>query len=102
MSEAAQVLHLPVRLSLEQNQDVDLELINRHTIEPVTMDEIFTFSGNCSNDRLDSYFTRMDPTTTLRNYAEDLKSGVSLLNGHDVSLVPYGRSYDGILVPARR
>jgi len=100
MSEAAQVLHLPVRLSLEQNQDVDLELINRHTIEPVTMEDIFTFSGNCSNDRQDSYFTRMDPTTTLRNYAEDLKTGVSLLNGHDISLIPYGRSYDGTLVPA--
>lgn len=99
MGEENQVLHLPVRLEVMDNEEVDLAKINRLTIEPVTMEEIFTFSGNCSNDRMDSYFTRMDPTTTLRNYAEDLKSGVSLLDGHDISKAPYGRSYDGALVP---
>lgn len=99
LGEETHVLHLPVRLEVMDNEEVDLALINRHTIEPVAMDEIFTFSGNCSNDRMDAYFTRMDPTTTLKNYAEDLKNGVSLLDGHDISKAPYGRSYDGSLIP---
>lgn len=93
------VLHLPARITLSAeeapNTDVDLEKINRHTLEPVEAAEIFTFSGNCSNDRMDSHFTRMDPLTTLRNYADDLKNGVSLQEGHNVYVNPYGRSYDG-------
>ncbi|MBO0962349.1 hypothetical protein J1P26_21840 [Neobacillus sp. MM2021_6] len=99
MGEAT-VLHLPVRVTVDNGQDVNLDLINRHTLEPVTSDEIFTFSGVCSNDSLDSYFTRMDPITTLRNYADDLKNGVALQEGHNVRINPYGRSYDGILIPA--
>lgn len=95
------VLHLPARIILSPdgapNADVDLEKINRHTLEPVAASEIFTFSGHCSNDRLDSHFTRMDPMTTLRNYAEDLQNGVSLQEGHNVYVNPYGRSYDGEL-----
>jgi len=93
------VLHLPVRLTVDENEEVDLEKINRHTLEPVTLEEIFTFSGICSNDRLDAYFTRMDPVTTLRNYVEDLKNGVSLQEGHNIWKNPYGRSYDGELIP---
>lgn len=93
------VLHLPARIILSPDAapsaDAELEKINRHTLEPVAASEIFTFSGNCSNDRMDSHFTRMDPMTTLRNYAEDLKSGVSLQEGHNVYVNPYGRSYDG-------
>lgn len=93
------VLHLPARITLSAeeapNTDVDLEKINRHTLEQVEASEIFTFSGNCSNDRMDSHFTRMDPVTTLRNYADDLKNGVSLQEGHNVYVNPYGRSYDG-------
>ncbi|MED0739013.1 hypothetical protein [Aneurinibacillus thermoaerophilus] len=100
MDEELNVIRLPVRVITETQENIDLELINRQTLEPVTLDEIFTFSGNCSNDRLDSYFTKMDPVTTLRNYVEDLKAGVSLLEGHDIRKNPYGRSYDGALIPA--
>ncbi|USK77825.1 hypothetical protein [Peribacillus frigoritolerans] len=91
-------IHLPIRVATETISEDTLGLINRHALEPVKMEDIFTFSGNCSNDRLDSYLTKMDPVTTLRNYAEDLKGGVSLLSGHDVSKSPYGRSYDGELL----
>lgn len=98
--ENSSILHLPVRVTVDTSQEVNLDLINRHTLEPVTLDEIFAFSGNCSNDGLDSYFTRMDPITTLRNYAEDLKNGVSLQEGHNIRINPYGRSYDGALIPA--
>lgn len=98
MGEVSNVLHLPARVILTPDQDIDLEKINRHTLDPVTAEDIFTFSGNCSNDRMDAYFTRMDPTTTLRNYAEDLKNGVSLQEGHNIHVNPYGRSYDGEVV----
>lgn len=98
MGEVSNVLHLPARVILTPDQDIDLEKINRHTLDPVTAEDIFTFSGNCSNDRMDAYFTRMDPTTTLRNYAEDLKNGVSLQEGHNIYVNPYGRSYDGEVV----
>lgn len=91
-------LHLPVRLQVAQEQEIDLDAINRHTLEPVTADDIFTFSGVCSNDRLDSYFTRMDPVTTLRNYAADLNNGVSLLGNHNIYTAPFGRSYGGQLI----
>lgn len=93
-------MHIPVRVSSEKADDEMLKKINRHTLEPVTLDDVFTFSGICSNDRMDSYLTRMDPTTTLKNYAEDLRNGVPLLPGHDITKNPYGRSYDGEFIQA--
>ena len=95
-------LYLPVRVTTNRiNEDESkavLDLINRHTLEPInSIDQIYSFEGNCSNDSLDSYDTRMDPNTTLRNYERDLKSGVPLLPGHDIHKTPYGRSYDGML-----
>ncbi|USK72672.1 hypothetical protein [Peribacillus asahii] len=91
-------VNVPIRVATETVNEETLALINRIALEPVTMDEIFTFSGVCSNDRMDSYLTKMDPVTTLRNYAANLKKGVSLLPGHDISKSPYGRSYDGELI----
>ncbi|WP_153465108.1 hypothetical protein [Sediminibacillus terrae] len=100
MGEETNMLHLPVRLSVDDNQDVDMEKINRFALNPLNEEDIFAFSGNCSNDRMDSFFTKMDPVTTLRNYSEDLKNGVALQEGHNIFTNPYGRSYEGILVPA--
>ncbi|MBA4543986.1 hypothetical protein H1164_13940 [Thermoactinomyces daqus] len=97
MSQQANLLHLPVRL-IGENREMDLDLINRHTLEPVTAEEVFTFSGICSNDQPDAYFTRMDTSTTLRNYVEDLQTGVSLQESHDITRNPYGRSYHGELI----
>ncbi len=97
MSEESNILHLPVRVSPVVSAESDLEKINRFALEPLSADDIFTFSGICSNDNMDSYFTRMDPATTLRNYADDLKTGVSLQEGHNTWINPYGRSYDGVL-----
>lgn len=93
------LIQLPVRVAAEKVQTDDtgeiLEKINRHTLEPFSdVSELFMFSGICSNDRMDAYQTRMDPMTTLRNYVEDLQSGVSLQAGHDITKNPYGRSYD--------
>ncbi|MFD1423418.1 hypothetical protein ACFQ4J_06635 [Laceyella tengchongensis] len=98
MDEQTNLLHLPVRLTQEMDRDIDLNLINRHTLASVTAEEVFTFPGICSNDQQDAYFTRMDTMTSLRNYVEDLKSGVSLQEGHDIHKNPYGRSYLGELI----
>lgn len=93
-------VELPVRVDTEDISDHDLDLINRQSIETLTKDDIYIISGICSNDRMDSYLTKMDPTTTLTNYARDLKSGISLLEGHDTSKTPLGRSFNGLVIPS--
>lgn len=95
-------IYIPARVRLEadqtpETQDAILEKVNRHTIEPLKREEIFTFAGVCSNDGVDSYMTRMDPATTLVNYERALKEGTPLIERHDTSLDPYGRSFDGSL-----
>ncbi|PFP29400.1 hypothetical protein COJ96_10880 [Bacillus sp. AFS073361] len=90
---------VPIRVYAEPIVEEDqwtavLEKINRHTLEPLKKEDVFTFSGVCSNDRLDSYMTKMDPVTTLKNYYEDLIRGVPLMDGHDIRKSPYGRSFD--------
>lgn len=91
-------IYVPVRVTAEPIADDQWEAvmsrINRHSLDPLTKEDVFTFSGICSNDRMDSYLTRMDPVTTLRNYVEDLQGGVPLQEGHDIYKNPYGRSYD--------
>jgi uncharacterized protein with NAD-binding domain and iron-sulfur cluster len=92
-------IHVPIRVTAEPLNDTQwedvLRKINRQSIDPLTKDDVFIFSGICSNDRMDAYLTRMDPVTTLRNYVEDLQNGVPLQEGHDIYKNPYGRSYDG-------
>ncbi|BBM18342.1 hypothetical protein G15_2007 [Enterococcus avium] len=77
--------------------DIDDEIlskINRHTRRSFGVDELFVFEGVISDDSLDSFKTRMDPVTTLKNYAADLTKGVSLLDGHNTEKEPFGRSFD--------
>lgn len=100
----SELLHIPVRINQTSKRSDDpdtaltLQKINRLTLEPFqSLDDVYLFSGICSNDRLDSYMTKMDPETSLRNYTADLKNGVSLLPNHDVTQSPFGRSYDATL-----
>src|SRR4051812_47609407 len=49
-------------------------------------DERFTpffWTAEISNNRLDAYFTRMAPSS-LKNYSEDLKAGISFQDSHQV------------------
>lgn len=71
-----------------------LEKINKHTRRTFEANELFVFEGVISDDSLDTFDTRMDPETTLRNYAQDLLSGVSMIDWHDTSREPYARSFD--------
>lgn len=101
----SELLHIPIRINQTKQyraEDPDtaliLQKINRLTLEPFNaLDDVFLFSGICSNDRLDSYMTKMHPETSLKNYQSDLRNGVALLPNHDVTQSPFGRSYDGIL-----
>lgn len=77
--------------------DEELAKINEHTRKDLSADDVFIFDGVVSDDSLDSFKTRMDPQTTLSNYADDLTRGVSLMSGHDTEKEPYGRSFDSVL-----
>ena len=62
----------------------------------------FAWRAVVSNDRLDSYFTRMD-RSSLRNYAEDAKAGVAFMNSHRTggfspAELPLGMSFDARFV----
>jgi hypothetical protein len=86
--------NLSMAVTASTTSDDLLAKINKHTKRDFSSDEVFIFEGVISDDSLDSFKTRMDPETTLRNYAQDLQSGVSLLDGHDTSKEPFGRSFD--------
>ncbi len=99
--DTGDLVYMPVKVDkrADLGDDADaLAKINQQAIEPLTAEQIFRFSGICSNDNVDSYFTRMDPNTTLQNFVRDLQSGLALQAGHDYSKNPYGRSYDAQLI----
>ena len=57
-------------------------------------DEFFRFEAVISNTNLDTYYTRMDKETTLKNYVEDAKRSVMLLDSHQYTKLGYGQSID--------
>ena len=58
-------------------------------------DEYLRFEAVISNSSLDSYYTIMDPETTLPNFVEDLKAGVMFLDSHRTDRLGYAQSVDG-------
>ncbi|MFP5109644.1 hypothetical protein ACSU6B_23240 [Neobacillus sp. C211] len=100
MKKISELLHIPVRINqqreiLDRDTELILQKINRFTLDPFrSLDQLYLFSGICSNNRLDSYMTKMHETS-LTNYANDLRNGVPLLPNHDITQSPLGRSYDG-------
>lgn len=67
-----------------------------HALDPAIFEERepFFWHALISTDRLDSYFTRMRPSS-LKNYAEDATAGVSFQNSHRTTELPIGRSIGG-------
>lgn len=57
----------------------------------------FLWQSEISSDRMDAYYTVMDPATTLVNYAADAALGVAVLVGHDGRSLPVGYSLTGTL-----
>lgn len=70
--------------------------------DPSVFDEYppFVWGNEISSDRLDSYFTKMDPATTLPNFARAAAQGVAFLIGHDHSDMPFGSTLTGTLETA--
>ena len=80
----------------------EIEKINQLSIKPVQKEDIYIFPMWISNDLPDSYFTRMDLETTLKNYVEDFISGRGLMLSHaedqmggsPAEKMPLGSSFD--------
>jgi hypothetical protein len=78
-------------------------LRDHHLVDPTILDnpdrKPFVWPAEISSSRLDSYDTRMDPETTLQNYAEDSVLGVAFCDSHEHNEQPFGRSFAGLYVP---
>jgi hypothetical protein len=80
--------------------DADLARINREFAHvPLSAEDVFVFRAIISTDAVDSYFTHMDPKTSLRNFAEDADAGCPLLDSHDMWRLPIGQSFTGAVQP---
>lgn len=88
------VAQFPMQVKPVDSTDDQLTKVNKFTQRELKSEDVFIFEGVVSDDSLDSFKTRMDPGTTLVNYAEDLKKGVPLMAGHDTTKLPFGRSFD--------
>jgi hypothetical protein len=80
-----------------------LSLAKKRALDASIFDEFppFLWQSEISSDRLDAYFTVMDPETTLANFAADAETGVAVLVGHDSRQAPTGYSLTGSLEPAK-
>lgn len=87
--------------------DADLELIRGHVQDPAVLEEaeLVTWLVTASNTNLDAYFTRQDPETSLRNYAQDAVDGLAFMDSHHTGGMsmgppeqPLGHSFDGRFV----
>lgn len=76
-----------------------LTLAKSRAPDPTIFDQHapFLWLSEISSDRMDAYFTVMDPLTTLVNYAADAAAGVAVLVGHDSRSLPIGHSLTGTL-----
>lgn len=83
----------------------ELELINNIARADIKKSDLYLFPVWASNDLPDSYFTRMDPATTLPNYVTDFKDGRGLMLSHAESMLggspaekmPLGSSFNASL-----
>jgi hypothetical protein len=57
----------------------------------------FFWESEISSDRLDAYYTEMDASSTLPNFAADAAEGRAVLIGHDNRATPTGYSLTGTL-----
>jgi hypothetical protein len=88
-------------VSLAGSQESILQVLqDNHLFDPavITERQPFFWPTEISSSRLDSYDTRMDPETTLPNYAEDAAAGVSFCDSHNHMEQAFGRSFAGLLV----
>lgn len=87
------------RVTVRATDEALLKAARGRAPDPTIFDTYppFFFESEISSDRLDAYFTVMDPETTLPNYARDAAAGVAVLVGHDTRTLPVGQSLTGAL-----
>lgn len=74
-----------------------LDIARTRAFDPAALDteEPFFFPAEISSDRLDAYFTKMQPSS-LKNYAIEADAGVSFMLAHQTrSTMPVGSSLTG-------
>lgn len=76
------------------NMEQYMDRINQMSHVQLSAEDVFVYQGIISSDAMDSYYTKMDAETSLRNYANDLKAGTPLMTYHETSQSPIGRSFD--------
>ncbi len=87
------------RITVRAADQVLLDLARKRAPDPSVFEKCppFFWLSEISSDRLDAYFTIMDPDTTLVNYARDAAEGVAVLIGHNATGLPVGTSLTGTL-----
>jgi hypothetical protein len=104
MSDNSDVIYpFPARILRLETRQMDMPammdlLKQKHMMDPSMLDDRspFFWSAEISNDQVDSYFTKMMPST-LANFAADASAGVSFLNSHRHNELPLGKSIYGQL-----
>lgn len=88
-----------ITLSGDTQAMVDV-LIARHVLDAEILTEHppFFWGAEISSSRLDTYDTKMDVATTLKNFAEDLVTGVAFCDSHNHEELPFGRSFAGLMI----
>lgn len=83
----------------EASAEIASEISERFALATLAPSDIFLVRGTISTDAADSYYTRMDPETTLKNFAADFTEGQSLLDSHNSWALAsvLGQSYRGTL-----
>lgn len=76
------------------NVEQYMDRINQMSHVQLSAEDVFVYQGIISSDAMDTYYTKMDAETSLRNYANDLKAGTPLMTYHETSQSPIGRSFD--------
>lgn len=94
-----ELIYTTARITTRAASPELLALARERALDPAIFDTYppFVWQSEISSDRLDAYFTRMDPATTLVNYARDAAAGVAVLVGHNVRELPIGQSLTGTL-----
>ena len=95
-----QVVGQSKTISLDDNDAMLSVLRANHVLDDQVLETHppFFFAGEISNTRLDSYDTRMDPSTTLKHFVEDAIAGVSFCDTHNHNELAFGRSFAAALI----
>jgi len=95
------VFAIPARVmqpSVQRQIDLQNTVKEKHVLDAAILDEKtpFFFDAEISSDLVDAYSSFMT-LSTLTNFMNDAKAGVSFLPGHKHYELPFGRSFDAML-----